>query len=107
MRAKFQNWMLWLEKGWLDQIYFMAYTSDAEYLRREAMDLIPKLPKGVEIITGLAPFMGFSVETLLDEIRIAREAGSQGACLFEYGSLTAEHIYALKEGPFRLPATCP
>jgi len=51
--------------------------------------------------------MGFSVETLLDEIRIAREAGSQGACLFEYGSLTAEHIYALKEGPFRLPATCP
>jgi len=105
--AKFQNWPLWLEKGWLDQIYFMAYTSDAEYLRREAIDLVPKLPKGVEIITGLAPYMGFSAETLIDEIRIAREAGSQGACLFEYGSLTAEHIHALKEGPFRLPATCP
>jgi len=107
MGAKFQNWMHWLKMGWLDQIYFMAYTSDAEYLRLKAMDLTPKLSKDVEIITGLAPYMGFSAETLLEEILIAHETGSQGTCLFEYGSLTSEHIHALKEGPFRLPATCP
>jgi len=99
---KFQDWELWLNKGWLDQVYFMAYTTDNNMLRKQGAALLPQIPEHVQTIVGLGPYLGFRPEMLLEQIRITRELGATGVCLFSLEYLSPEDFKALKMGTFRL-----
>jgi len=99
--SKMQDWELWLKKGWLDEIFTMSYTPDAETVRNDAELLAHISPKGRRAYVGLGPYQKFRPEILLKEIEYVREAGVDGVCLFAFQALTDEQIDALKKGPFR------
>ena len=98
---KFQDWKLWVDKGYLDEIYIMSYSTMNEAVQAD-VELLMKNVKGTRIrpIVGLGPYMGFQPEMLLQQIEIAREAGADGVCLFSYHSLSEEQLKALTWGPF-------
>lgn len=104
---KFQDWELWLKKGYLDQIYFMAYTTDNNMLRKQGASLIPQIPQNIQTIVGLGPYLGFRPEMLLEQIRISREIGATGVCLFSLEYLSPEDFKALKQGSFRFAPVQP
>lgn len=99
--SKMQDWQGWLEKGYLDEIFTMSYTPDAETVRKEAKLLAGIVPGGIKAYVGLGPYQKFRPEILLNEIRYTRQAGVDGVCLFAFQALTPEQIEALKKGPFR------
>lgn len=105
--AKFQDWPLWLELGYLDEIYFMSYTPDLEQLENEIRKVNEMVPPDVHAIMGLGPYLGFDAEILLEEITLAGDAGSDGVCLFALEHLTPRHLEAISKGPFRLKARVP
>lgn len=107
LNKKFQDWVLWQEKDWVDETWYMAYTSDLKRFLEGAEEL-ERIKKGDGLhITGLGPYLGFGPEILLEEIRISQEHGSDGICLFALEHLTDKELMALKEGPFRLKAEIP
>lgn len=99
---KFQDWGNWLKLGYLDEIFTMSYTPDAEQVKYESQFLVEQLPEGIEGYVGLGPFLRFRPEILVKEIFYAQSAGANGVCLFSYGSLKPAQINALKMGPFRV-----
>jgi len=101
---KFQDWGFWLDQNYLDEIFTMSYTADANQVNIESRFLAEHLPRGKRGYVGLGPFLGFRPETLLQEIDYVRQSGANGICLFSFGSLKPEQIEALKKGPFRSPA---
>lgn len=105
--SKCQNWGYWLENGFLDEIYTMSYTHDAQTVLEESQYLAKKLPDNIPGYVGLGPFMGFRPELLLEQISNAQSSGVAGITLFNYDRLTPEMIDALRQGPFRRKATLP
>ena len=105
--TKFQDWSEWVEKGYVDEVFIMSYSTDREQVRRDARSLIQILPQNVKGYVGLGPFLGFPPRLLLDEVRAVHESGAHGICLFDFEHLTEGQISALKKGPFRLPAYIP
>jgi uncharacterized lipoprotein YddW (UPF0748 family) len=107
LEKKFQDWGTWLEKGYLDQIYSMTYTTDAKQVEKECRHLVQQLPEKTKGIIGLGPFLGLGPKQLLDEVQAARDAGSDGVCFFCLESMTDDQMNALKAGPFRIKAAFP
>ena len=105
--SKLQDWPLWLEKRYLDEIFIMSYTTDQDQVRRDTEGMVNLLPEGIEGYTGLGPYLGFGSRVLLQEITTAGEAGAHGVCLFSLEHLNDQHLDALKLGPFREKATGP
>lgn len=105
--SKFQDWKLWLEKGYIDEVFIMSYTSDVEQVRRESQALMQTMPTQSSGYVGLAPYLGFPPKMLIDQIRAVQETGANGSCLFSLEYLSEDHFNALKQGPFRLPAYVP
>ena len=101
LEEKFQDWKLWVDKGYLDEVYIMSYSPMNEVIQAD-VDLLMKNVKGTTIrpIVGLGPYMGFQPEVLLQQIEIAREGGAEGVCLFSFHSLSDEQLKALSWGPF-------
>ncbi|HRR99713.1 MAG TPA: hypothetical protein P5128_05645 [Candidatus Sumerlaeia bacterium] len=71
-------------------------------LRKQGAALLPQIPEHVQTIVGLGPYLGFRPEMLLEQIRITRELGATGVCLFSLEYLSPEDFKALKMGTFRL-----
>ena len=105
--SKFQDWPLWIRKGYIDEVFIMSYTSDVDKVREESELLSKLVGEDVKGYVGLGPYMGMGPMTLVDQIRTAREGGSDGVCLFSLEHLEERDFRALSEGPFRLPAQCP
>lgn len=101
LEEKFQDWKMWVDKGYLDEIYIMSYSTINEAVQAD-VELLMKNVNDTRIkpIVGLGPYMGFQPEVLLQQIEIAREGGADGVCLFSYHSLSKEQLKALSYGPF-------
>ncbi len=104
---KQQNWGSWLDKGFMDELFIMSYTHDPGTVATEAIELSERTPDGTQGYVGLAPFMGLTPATLLEQILAAQEGGAEGITFFHYGSLSNDHVEALKLGPFKKKATLP
>jgi len=101
LNEKFQDWKLWVDKGYLDEIYIMSYSTTTDVVQAD-VELLMKNVKDTHVrpIVGLGPYMGIRPEVLLKQIEIAREAGADGVSLFSYPSLSEEQLKALSWGPF-------
>jgi len=100
-QTKMQDWEDWLKRGYLDEVFTMSYTPDAESVKSDANLLAEITPEGRKAYVGLGPYLKFRPEILLTEIDYARDAGVDGVCLFAFQALTEEQKYALKKGSFR------
>lgn len=101
LNEKFQDWKLWVDKGYLDEIYIMSYSTMNEVVQAD-VDLLMRNVKGTTIrpIVGLGPYKGIQPDVLLQQIEISRKAGADGVCLFSFHSLSDEQLKALSWGPF-------
>ncbi|MBL7972000.1 MAG: family 10 glycosylhydrolase [Prolixibacteraceae bacterium] len=102
LKYKFQDWGTWVKNGQVDAVYIMSYAFDNQIVSADAESL-KRIAEGNAIrpIVGLGPYMGYTPETLLEQIEISRESGAAGVCLFSFNALSKDQIEALKCGPFR------
>jgi uncharacterized lipoprotein YddW (UPF0748 family) len=84
LRDVAQDWFSWAEKGWLDFICPMDYTSDIECLRRAVQQQVAFAAGRLPVYAGLGAFLLPSPRDLVAQIRAAREVGAAGFCTFSY-----------------------
>ncbi len=83
-RSRFQDWKLWLQRGWLDVVCPMAYTVDTEAFRKQMLNAMNH-SAGKKVWGGIGAFKQ-TPESSLEKIQVARELGANGFILFSYDS---------------------
>jgi uncharacterized lipoprotein YddW (UPF0748 family) len=84
---RLQDWGGWLDRGLLDVVCPMAYTTDPSLFRSQIAN-VRRLAGGKPVWAGIGAFQLSSLETVLN-IRAARQLGAQGIILFSYDNLVA------------------
>ncbi len=104
-----RDWRHWAQSGWLDYYAAQCYTDNHPYFSNLMKKVVLHLATtpvlaGIHIRSsgGTNP-----LPSILKEIEIARECGVAGIVLFSGSSLSSEHLAALKQGPFKMPASRP
>lgn len=86
-----QEWNLWVENGWVDSIYPMAYTSNNETFKRylaENLEVI-KTNSNVKLIMGIGVYCeGMTPKILEEQIKLCFNAKQvRGVCYFNAFSI--------------------
>ncbi|HKX33571.1 MAG TPA: family 10 glycosylhydrolase [Blastocatellia bacterium] len=84
LKARFQDWKLWLKRGWLDVLCPMAYTPNTALFRKQMVSVMSN-SGGKPVWGGIGAYRQLP-ESALEKIRVTREVGAQGFILFSYGS---------------------
>lgn len=82
---RLQDWKTWLERGLLDAVCPMAYTTDPAVFRAQIAG-VKRLAGTRPVWAGIGAFQLSALETILN-IRAARQLGAQGVILFSYDNL--------------------
>jgi uncharacterized lipoprotein YddW (UPF0748 family) len=101
VEVKGQNWADWGQRGLVDAIIPMAYTTDPADVAEAVVEMHRLLPDAGPFAIALGPYLGLSPSQLIEQIRAARGAGSTGQILFCWDRLTPEARRALALGPWR------
>jgi uncharacterized lipoprotein YddW (UPF0748 family) len=81
-KTKMQDWMHWVNHGWIDFIIPMAYYKDTNAIFNE-ISTMKQMIKEIPIYAGLAPsYMGLSSDLEIQSIKSAIEANADGVVLF-------------------------
>jgi uncharacterized lipoprotein YddW (UPF0748 family) len=83
-RSRFQDWKVWLRRGWLDVVCPMAYTPETEVFRKQLLGAM-SLASGKIVWGGIGAYKQ-TAESAIEKIRVTRELGAQGFILFSYDS---------------------
>jgi len=99
-KSKAQDWKMWCERGWLDFVCPMDYTSSAERLREQA-----RSQKGWAGKVPCYPGIGLSASTpqmridgLIEQVKVTRELGTKGFMIFQYDRSKLEEFRQLGLG---------
>jgi uncharacterized lipoprotein YddW (UPF0748 family) len=84
LKWRFQDWKLWVKRGWLDVLCPMAYTTNPEVFKKQIQTVI-KNANGKPVWGGIGAF-NLTADGSLERIKAARELGTQGFILFSYDS---------------------
>jgi uncharacterized lipoprotein YddW (UPF0748 family) len=85
---RMQNWTGWLQKGLIDVVCPMAYTTDAALFRSQIAN-VRQAAGSRPVWAGIGAFQLSSLEAILN-IRAARQLGAQGVILFSYDNLVPQ-----------------
>jgi uncharacterized lipoprotein YddW (UPF0748 family) len=104
LKARFQDWKLWLRRGWLDVLCPMTYTPSTALFRKQLIGVMSNAT-GKPVWSGIGAYM-MTAESAVEKIRISRELGAQGFAIFSYGSSTdvsdlnpqGDYIERVREG---------
>jgi uncharacterized lipoprotein YddW (UPF0748 family) len=97
-----QDWIKWLEEGYLDTACIMAYYPEVG-LMRETVRTGVEFAGGENINAGLGAYRA-DIETLLEHVRQTRLIGCRGQVFFAYRSLEEEDFPRLAETVYRMKA---
>jgi uncharacterized lipoprotein YddW (UPF0748 family) len=84
LKWRFQDWKVWLKRGWLDVICPMAYTTNPDVFRKQIQGVV-KNSHGKPVWGGIGAF-NLTAEGSFERIKVTRELGTQGFILFSYDS---------------------
>ena len=100
-----QDWGMWIKKGWLDFACPMDYTESDEGFSNMVRIQLKEAAGKAPIYPGIgASAPGLSSTQVIEQVRLAREAGAPGFILFQYDARTAaDHLPALSRGVSALP----
>lgn len=94
-----QDWKLWIEKGYLDFVCPMLYTTDASTFRARLAATRGWVAGKVPLMPGIGATLGLDPAGTLQQVLIARAGGGAGFVLFEYNRrLAGEHLPLLGLG---------
>lgn len=92
IKHKMQDWNTWLQKGWLELILPMAYYKDASRVFDEVKQMKSRLPKGVLMFAGIAPFMmHLTEEEHKAQYLASLNAGADGVAMFASQHYLSHH----------------
>jgi len=94
-----QDWKLWVEKGLLDFVCPMQYTTDPALFEHETEKTKAWVAGRIPLVPGIGATLGLSPDGTLEQVLIARKLGTAGFVLFNYDpALAREHLELLKLG---------
>jgi uncharacterized lipoprotein YddW (UPF0748 family) len=98
---KAQDWKLWLERGWLDYVCTMTYTTDwREFEVRVRQQ--QTWARRCQLVVGIGSWKLDSPTALLSQINAARALGAPGFVLFSYDDAAKRNFLPnLNLGPGR------
>jgi len=100
-----QDWLRWVNEGWLDFVVPMDYTADHEDFRETVRAQVANTAGKMPIAAGIGVYMQKTPEDLLKQIEIARQEGTDGYVLFSYKTEGMDEMLdALAKGPHAQPA---
>lgn len=85
VRSRFQDWRMWLQRGWIDAVCPMAYTADRGLFERQITAAV-SLAAGREVWSGIGVYRQ-AVHAAREKIVLSRRLGAGGFILFSYNSL--------------------
>ncbi|RJX25939.1 MAG: hypothetical protein C4537_03540 [Acholeplasma sp.] len=92
MKHKMQDWNTWLQKGWLYLILPMAYYKDQIRVYDEVYQMKQRIPHGVLLMAGIAPFMmHLSDVEHKAQVRASLQAGADGVAMFASQHYLSHH----------------
>ncbi len=95
---RFQDWGGWLETGLLDAVCPMAYTTDPALFRTQIAN-VEQLARRWPVWAGIGAFQ-LSASATADNIRSARQLGTEGVVLFSYDNLDAAYVETVAKEAF-------
>ena len=95
---RFQDWASWLETGLLDAICPMAYTTDPVVFRTQIAN-VEQLAGRRPVWAGIGAYQ-LSPSATVENIRAARQLGSEGIVLFSYDNLDGRYVEAVAKEAF-------
>jgi len=101
LKMKFQNWLDWCHKNYVDVVCPMIYTTDINTVAKSITKIKELIPKNIKVYAGLAPFLNIPPISLLYQIRNAQDSGADGIVFFSLNNMNDEYLEMLKYGPFR------
>jgi uncharacterized lipoprotein YddW (UPF0748 family) len=96
---RFQDWGGWLERGLLDAICPMAYTTDPAVFRAQITN-VERLAARHAVWAGIGAWQ-LSPASTAENIRTARQLGAEGVILFSYDNLNSQYVEAVSNAVFR------
>ncbi len=101
IHKKCQDWRFWVEQGWLDAIYPMAYYNDADEVLKEITFMVENY-KNTPNISGIAPLYNKlpNIEAT-KQVEACRKGGAKGISFFAAESFSDECLETLEIGVFR------
>jgi uncharacterized lipoprotein YddW (UPF0748 family) len=109
-RRSGRDWGRWARSGWLDYYASQVYTTNTDQFRQRIGMTVKDLSSDCPVYAGIALQWSSgknTVEEVMRQIDASREQGAAGVCLFHAAAFTDEFYAALKNGPFRSPASVP
>jgi len=108
-----QDWKLWLERGLLDAVCPMAYTTDTEIYKRQ-VQRARSFSMGRQVWAGVGTYQ-MPAESAIEKIGVARSIGVDGVILFSYDELIktsavnprGDYFDVLKARVFKEPSGLP
>lgn len=109
-RGKFQSYIEWLDKGYLDAVFLMGYTDKLEKFELQAKNAFSQKPAKGYMSAGVGT--KYEPAIIAEEISISRKLGMNGFAGFSYLGLFNQHhprpvADQLKAGPLAEPALPP
>ena len=87
---KAQDWKLWLERGYVDAICPMNYTTDARDFEARCRSVLKFAPRD-RVVMGLADWKFQRPDELRRQMDLCRQLGLAGFALFSYDDAAARH----------------
>ena len=96
---RFQDWGGWLASGLLDVICPMTYTTDPATFRAQIAN-VEHLAGSRAVWAGIGAYQLSEARTV-ENIRTARQLGTEGIILFSYDNLNASYVETVANAAFR------
>lgn len=108
----FQDWQAWVKAGTIDFAVPMVFSADRSLFHTYALDVL-KLSGSRPVYIGQGAYKS-DVQTSLDQVADARNAGAHGIVIYSYAyssqtrpGQSTSFMDALKSGPFSQPDSVP
>jgi len=88
-----QDWVYWIQQGWLDFVCPMDYTNDPDVYRNWVKTQAAYIAGKIPFYAGLGATLGqwrLTPDQIAAQINIARDNGADGFCIFNYSKTVAE-----------------
>ena len=88
---KAQDWKLWLERGYVDSICPMNYTTNAHDFEERCRGVLKFAPRD-RVIMGVAEWKFQQLDELNRQVALCRQLGLAGFALFSYDDAAVRHF---------------
>ena len=90
-----QDWRLWIERGWLDFVCPMTYTTEAGAFEHSVGLTRTWAGQGTVLLPGIGASLGQRPDDTLRQVLIARERGAQGFVVFDLNQHIVDDVLPL------------